>query len=71
VVIRVASKLIYSHFIKWIFLGLRKTNGISFNASRSNDQKVCPEYKTNVDLVGEIHYIHASDRLYHEFYIVQ
>ena len=70
-VIKAASKSIYSHFIRRMFLGLRKTNGIGFNASRSNDQKVCPEYKTNVDLVGEIHCIHASDRLYHEFYIVQ
>ena len=70
-VIKAASKSIYSHFIRRMFLGLRKTNGIGFNASRSNDQKVCPEYKTNVDLVGEIHCIHASDRLYHESYIVQ
>ena len=44
---------------------------IGFNVSRTNDRKVCPEYKTNVDLVGEIHCIHACDRLYHEFYIVQ
>tara|TARA_B100000780_G_scaffold96593_1_gene67368 strand:- start:57 stop:158 length:102 start_codon:yes stop_codon:yes gene_type:complete len=32
-VIKAASKSIYSHFIKRMLLGLRKTNGLSFNAS--------------------------------------